>query len=538
MGYALQFNTMLTDCNSHITESKPERLLKALIGISQELSSTNELEEILERILSAAREVFRFENAIIRLVDASGDQLIAAASYGYDEAARQQVIRVGQGVMGRCAALCEPVLVEDVRTRPDYVAGIPGARCELAVPLVAREKLVGVFNVESPRPDAFSRADIEPLLVLGRQAAISIENARLYQGLRTMTDEYRQLNDLNERILKGVSLGIYTVDQDLRITSWNRKMTEMSGLPASEAIGTLLPERFPVLAEEGVLERLREVLATGKKAKLRLLHRNLDGTFRFQKRRLAPLFDGETVTGAVVMVEDITEFKRLLEQTVHSEKLAEIGRLTAGIAHEINTPLSLVAYATELLRREGPLKPFQVEMVDKIEHEVGRLKCLTGGLLSFSSARESRHRPVDLSALANEALSLLRFELQRKAVQFETSFAELPLITADPNKLKQVLINLVMNAAQAIDKSGRIVISTTRPTEEMVELAVADDGCGMDEDLRKRIFEPFVTTKPEGEGTGLGLYICQNIIREHGGSITVESQPGQGTVFRVLLPAE
>ncbi len=530
---------MQTATQSNISGIKSERLLKALIGISQELSSTIELEELLERILSAARDVFHFENAIIRLLDETGERLAAVASYGYDETAVQQVIHIGQGVMGRCAATCTPILVEDVRESPDYVAGIPGARSELAVPLVAHEKLVGVFNVESPRPGAFTSEDIEPLLVLGRQAAISIENARLYEGLRTMTNEYRQLNELNDRILKGVSLGIYTVDRDLRITSWNRKMTEMSGLSAAEAIGSLLPDRFPVLADEGVVERLREVLRTGQKAKLRLLHRNLDGSFRFQKRRLGPLFDGDEVTGAVVMVEDITEFKRLLDQTLHSEKLAEIGRLTASIAHEINNPLSLVAYATELLRRDGPLKPFQSEMVDKIEHEIGRLKSLTGGLLSFSSTRETRHQEVNLNGLVKESIDLLRFELQRKSMQIDTDFCkEKAQLVADPNKLKQVLINLVMNASQAMKGGGRIVVSTRQVRGGSLELRVADNGPGIEPALLGKIFEPFVTSKPEGEGTGLGLYICQNIIREHGGKIEVESYPGEGTVFRVNLPTE
>lgn len=528
---------MISTSLSNISEQKSERLLNALIEIGQELSSTTDLEELLDSVLRVARDVFRFENAIIRLLDEDGLHLIAVAAYGYTEEAMRP-IQIGQGVMGRTAEVQKPILIEDVRQLPDYVPGIPDARCELAVPLISKKKLVGILNVESPRLGAFSAGDIEPLMILGRQAAIAIENAKLYDRLRKMTDNYRHLNEFNNRILKSVSLGVYTVDSEIVITSWNSRMVEMSGVSAEQAIGARLQKLFPNLTKEGVIDRIQQVLQSGTKAKLRLFHRQLDGTNRFQKRRLSPLKDGEETTGVVIIVEDITEFKRLLDQTIQSEKLAEIGRLTAGIAHEINNPLAMVAYATELLKREESLSNFQEEMLEKIEMEVERLKTLTGGLLSFSSNRETKNRLVNLNDLITEVLKLLRFELQRKSIQLDTEFSALPLITADPNKLKQVLVNLVMNAVHAMQGQGRIVLRTSLKTKGTVELQVEDDGPGIAPELQEQIFAPFFTTKPEGEGTGLGLYICQNIITGHGGSITLKSQPEKGTVFRICLPVD
>jgi signal transduction histidine kinase len=191
-----------------------------------------------------------------------------------------------------------------------------------------------------------------------------------------------------------------------------------------------------------------------------------------------------------------------------------------------------------LLRRDEELAPFQVEMAERIETEIARLKTLTGGLLSFSSSKEGRRRLVDLKEISEEVLSLLRFELQRQAITLETDFAELPLVDADPNKLKQVVINLVMNAAQAMHGEGKIVLRTCRHGEGRVELAVVDNGPGIPAEIQEQIFNPFFTTKPEGEGTGLGLYLCRNIVREHGGEILVESAPGAGTTFRVRLPLQ
>lgn len=526
---------MIATSLPNISEQKSERLLDALIEIGQELASTTDLKELLDSLLKVAREVFQFENAIIRLVDDDGLHLLAVAAYGYSSEAMVP-IQIGQGVMGRVAEVQKPILVEDVGKLPDYVQGIPNAQCELAVPLVSRNRLVGVLNVESPHPGTFSEADIEPLMILGRQAAIAIENAQLYDRVTKMSDRYRHLYEFSDRILKSVSLGVYTVDTQKVITSWNSKMVEMSRIPAEQAIGTSLTALFPNLVKEGVLERIDRVLQSGKQEKLRLLHRQLDGTNRFQKRRLAPLRDGDRVTGVVVIVEDITEFKRLLEQTIQGEKLVELGRLSAGIAHEINNPLAMVAYATELLKREEGLSPFQCEMLEKIEMEVERLKSLTGGLLSFSSNRAMQNRVVNLNDLISEVLKLLRFELQRQSIRLETEFAEIPVTTADPNKLKQVVINLVMNAAQAIGHNGRVLLKTSLAADGQLQLLVEDDGPGIPAELRPRIFEPFFTTKAEGEGTGLGLYICRNIIQEHGGVLTLDSQPGAGTTFRIRLP--
>ena len=528
---------MIAATLSNMSEQKSERLLNALIEIGQELASTTDLEELLDSVLRVARDVFHFENAIIRLLDDDGLHLVAAAAFGYTDDAMGP-IQIGQGVMGRTAEVQRPILVEDVRKLPDYVPGIPGAQCELAVPLISKKKLVGVLNVESPHAGAFSSGDIEPLMILGRQAAIAIENAKLYDRLRKVSEGYRHLHEFNDRILKSVSLGVYTVDKQLVITSWNSRMVEMSGIAEERAVGASLGVLFPNLVKEGVIERIKQVLQSGSKAKLRLLHRQLDGTNRFQKRRLAPLRDGDEVTGVVVIVEDITEFKRLLDQTIQSEKLAEVGRLTAGIAHEINNPLAMVAYATELLKREKPLSAFQEEMLDKINLEVERLKNLTGGLLSFSSNRETQNRLVNLNDLITEVCRLLRFELQRKSIKLETEFSDIPVVTADPNKVKQVVINLVMNAAHALQAQGQIVLATCIGHDGMLELRVKDNGPGIAPELQEQVFAPFFTTKPEGEGTGLGLYICQNIIREHGGYIKLESELGEGTLFRVCLPVE
>ncbi len=516
--------------------AQQEKLLQALVDIGQELASTISLDELLQRILRISREVFRFENALIRLLDAERQVLVTAASYGYGEGATATEIRLGQGVMGRVAQTGKPVLISDVSRLPDYIHGIQGARSELAVPLVAREQVIGVFNVESRRAHAFRQEDIAPLMTMAGQAAIAIENARLYADLTRVSSRLRELHQFNSRILRSANLGIYTIDTSLCITSWNPRMEQMSGVSEDQALGRNLLHLFPVLEEEGFGDRLRRVLKRGTAEKLRLAHRNLSGQMRFQKRRLAPLLDGEQTTGVVVIVEDVTEFKRLLEQTIQSEKLAEVGRLSAGIAHEVNNPLAVILYAAQLLQREEDLSAFQREMAERIESEANRLKTLTGGLLSFSRAKETVRRESDLNEILRDVMRLVRYELNRHSIRLAESYADLPLIHVDPNKLKQVFINLVMNATHVMSEGGELRVSTSVITGGEVEAAIGDTGPGIPPEIRTRIFEPFFSTKKEGEGTGLGLYISRNIIAEHEGRLLVESEEGKGTVFRVILP--
>jgi PAS domain S-box-containing protein len=512
-----------------------KQLLQAQIDISRDLSHGHELDEVLNRILHLSRDLLGFENAIIRLLDASKTRLLTAASYGYEESAAAVQIPVGSGVMGRAAANNEPILVADVDLDPDYIQGISGARSELAVPLMVENRTIGVFNVESCRPNAFTEVDIAPLMTLAGLAAAAIENHRLYQNLAHANEANRELNQLNTRILQSVDLGIYTIDNYFRITSWNRQMERSSGVDSTEAIGQNLLELFPLLIQEGFAEALQQVLTAGSPENMRLSHRTLRGDQRIQKRRITPLKDANKVTGVLVVVEDITEFRKLLDQTIQSEKLAEIGRLSASIAHEVNNPLSVIAYAVQLLQREETCSESQREMTSRIETEVERLKSLTGGLLSFSRRDTGPRQLTNLRELFEQVLLLIRYELTRKSIQLREDYSPIPAIWVDANQLKQVFINLLMNAAQALDQEGEISIHLVE-LKDQIEIRIRDNGPGVPNALTEKIFEPFVTTKKEGEGTGLGLYLCRSIIHEHGGVIQLEQSTQPGACFVIRLP--
>ena len=237
-----------------------QKILQAQLDISQELSSGTDAADLLHHILAVSRDVFHFENAIIRLFDEKQEVLLTAASFGYSAEAAEMEIRSGEGVMGRAAATGAPVLVGDVSQVSGYISGISDARSEMAVPLLVQGRVIGVFNVESNRPDAFQESDIPPLMTLASLAAIAIENARLYRGLQRAGARNQALDQLNSQILESSSLGIYTLDTRFRITSWNPQMEKFSGLSKQQALGKKLQKLFPHLRDEGFEEALLQVL--------------------------------------------------------------------------------------------------------------------------------------------------------------------------------------------------------------------------------------------------------------------------------------
>jgi PAS domain S-box-containing protein len=502
------------------SSDKTRKILSAYHKIGNELITLTALPRLLDKILEITREVFHFDNAVMRLVSEDGKNLEVAASYGYPPEVLQQPLHFGEGIMGRAAANRTPVLVPDVSSDPDYLPGIPSACSAVVVPMVVQERLVGVFNVESVEPGAFTQDDIEVLQTMTAQAASAIENARMYAQAEQMSERYRMLHQFNQRILDSTSLGIYTLDSSLCITSWNRWMEKVSGMEESRVLGRPLLTLFPELLAEGFDRRLNRVLSSGKSERMELVHQDVNGKRRVQKRRLSPLKDGDTTIGVVIIVDDITEFKGLLDQIIESEKLAEVGRLSSGIAHEINNPLG----------------SFAAELLEQIEAEIERLKSLTSGLLGFSRHNKAELTRVDCNEVIRQVLTLTKYEVRRAGHSIEEQLGETKPVLADVNQIKQVCINLITNAVQAMKEPGKVIIRTCMHGGKEVYIQVIDSGPGIDPDQQEKIFTPFFTTKPEGEGTGLGLYLCRKIAHEHNGDILLETTPGCGSTFILSLP--
>ncbi len=252
------------------------------------------------------------------------------------------------------------------------------------------------------------------------------------------------------------------------------------------------------------------------------------------------------LTGLVVQIKDLGQQKEQQQRLQQAARLAEIGQLAAGVAHEINTPLASIALRAESLFRSAQdpaltsLAAFAnfPRYLKTIEEETFRCKKIIRALLEFSSWRRPETKPTNLNALAERAADLVGHQMKLKQVILSLRLEPgLESVPADDGQLRQVLLALLMNALDATPEGGHIEVSTAGRPKGGVTLTVKDDGAGIPPEVRDKIFNPFFTTKPFGQGTGLGLAICHGIVTSHGGSIDVESHPGKGTRVTVGLPA-
>lgn len=228
--------------------------------------------------------------------------------------------------------------------------------------------------------------------------------------------------------------------------------------------------------------------------------------------------------------------ERLLEQLAVNEKMAELGKLAAGMVHELNTPLSVIVSAAQMILREE-LSEFTREMVERIDLEAQRLSQFTKGLLSFARQEEGAVPEADVNQILREVMAFLKYEAQKRSVTvIEELDYHLPTIPANGNRLKQIFINLIMNALQAMESGGALLLRTSIPDDDSIEIQIADTGTGIAVEALGRVFEPFYTTKTADMGTGLGLYITKTIVERLGGVIGVQSVAGEGTTFTVTFP--
>jgi signal transduction histidine kinase len=242
----------------------------------------------------------------------------------------------------------------------------------------------------------------------------------------------------------------------------------------------------------------------------------------------AQLFEREQAT--------IEELRIAQKQLLQSEKLATIGQMAAGIAHELNTPLTYIMGNLELLQIQE-LGETQREMLRSIARGADRIKSLAQSLLAFSRPSQEELAPVAPNELVERSLELCHYQILKGGIRLERDLAAgLPLILGVPNQIEMALINLVVNAIQAMAQGGLLRVSS-RLQGEQVEILVADEGPGIPEEAQPRIFEPFFTTKPEGRGTGLGLSTVLMVVERHRGKVDFTSKPGQGTTFRLTFPA-
>ncbi|MEW6749499.1 MAG: ATP-binding protein [Candidatus Latescibacterota bacterium] len=371
---------------------------------------------------------------------------------------------------------------------------------------------------------------------------------RMAASLQASTEQIIAEREYIRSIVDSISEGIAVVDRGGRITAWNHTMEQRHGPRREEALGRPLQDVLPDLESHRLPEALVRLLG-GQAPQLALERVKLESapgrTFALTG---SPLRDARQQShGAVLVLADVTERLALEQQIQQSEKLAAVGQLAAGVAHEIGTPLNVISGSAEYLLMDTPEGQGAGDELRTIVSEVERISALVEQLMAFARRETPREEAVAVGEVVEGILVLTRRQIEKQGIAVEVDLEpDLPPLAGDRNQIQQVLLNLIMNAWQAMPQGGRRAVRARRPPAAAgprgaaagcVELTVADTGTGICEKDLERIFEPFFTTKDVGQGTGLGLAIVQRIVENHGGQVEVASRPGQGTVFTVHLPA-
>ena len=406
--------------------------------------------------------------------------------------------------------------------------------------------------------DFLSSEDMEVLESLAGYIGIAIQNAQLYRSLQLKASEFERLTEFHENIVESINIGIFAVDLDDRINSWNAQMETLYGRTRSEALGQPLSAIFPAefLARyQNVRSRSETDTSNGTGGS----YETDQGTHTLYKfpvslptgeTRIANIAIAPLVTrnfrtvGRIVLIDDITDRIELETQLTQSEKLSSIGLLAAGVAHEVNTPLAVISSYTQMLSKQLRDDARLAPVLEKITQQTFRASEIVNGLLNFSRTSGAEFTSIDLNVLVRDTLVLLEHQYKTAQIRIETDLlATLPHIQGNQGKLQQVVLNLLLNAKDAMYGRTSATLSITSGAHDgRVFLRIKDTGSGIEREHLHRIFDPFFTTKVKPQpgqhkGTGLGLAVTYGIMQEHGGKIGVDSEVGVGTVFTLDFPA-
>ena len=371
--------------------------------------------------------------------------------------------------------------------------------------------------------------------------ATAIENGRLYRQLHLKAEELGRMREFNENILESLDNGLVVFDADEKIVRWNRALEEFYGVARDAAIGCRLGDLFDAPFVEALRAARQEHPYGATLHRVPLSSRDSSMPRLLVNATEVPLQNAagdDAVVGMLMIIEDITDRVQLEEQLQISEKMASIGLLAAGVAHEVNTPLTGISSFTQmLLEGADPADPKTV-LLEKIERQTFRAAKIVNGLLNLSSPGTASNErvEVDLNAIITDVFSLLEHQFAVGSIKVRRDLAPVTAgVLGIEHQLQQVFLNLFLNARDAMPSGGWLSV-VTRVEAGRVIAEVADTGSGIPSEQIARIYDPFFTTKAIGRGTGLGLSITYGIVREHDGTILCDSAVGQGTRFTMELP--
>lgn len=382
-----------------------------------------------------------------------------------------------------------------------------------------------------------------------QMAAMSVNLSAHYEAainnsINRAKDEHRRFT---EAVLDALPVSLYVVDRDFRIVTWNRhREIGAQGIPRDAAIGRNVFKVLSRYPEGRVRDEFERAFRTGNIERIEQQTAAEDGSTKHWMVSKVPMVDAESggVTHVITVGEDVTARVEAIHAVGRAEKLAAVGRLAAGVVHEINNPLATISACAEALERrveEGEFADSEAaqdlsEYLGLIKSEAFRCKSITTGLLDFSRLRSGDRHPLDVGDILRSSARLISHQKRGEKIEIRVEAnSDLPQVKADGGQIQQAIIALATNAIDAMPDGGTLTFRASAQ-HNRVAIEVEDTGVGIAPEDLSKIFEPFFTTKEVGEGTGLGLAVCYGIITDHGGRVSVRSNVDKGTTFTITLP--
>ena len=522
----LQRDEVATQLDRRISE------LFSLQELGYILSGSLELERIVEQVIGFATRFLQADGAIIVLSPDGGHTLRVAAAVGSlellqghtltDDDDTEETLLRGAIDDGRIRVTQAGKLVrlaDDVTVSSAAVA-----------PLVSHGDRLGAIAVSGRKGGTFSTEDLWLLSTVATNASVVLANGRLFQMVQRSTEEW-------ETAFNALTEGIAVVGPSGTVLRANSSLARMADASEDDLVGRDFAQAI-FGPDDGVVRMLHAARSGERPAPLVARSERSQRVFRLTA---APLGDLAGRGSVVALVEDVTEQRAMEAQLIHSDKMATIGHLVSGVAHELNNPLTSIAGLTELLLERGPLPDFPREHLRVIQDQAERAGRIVRNLLTFARKGTPDKAIVDLNDVIARTSLLIAYEMKLRTIELQSRLAPEPLtVVGDRYELQQVLLNLITNAVQAVanlppSRPRVITIETLRQGEQAV-LRVEDSGEGVPEGLVPYLFTPFFTTKDPGQGTGLGLSLSYGIVESHGGRLAYEPAPEGGARFTLSLP--
>jgi PAS domain S-box-containing protein len=485
------------------------------------------------------------------------DSLVYGEGFGVGFAQDGDRLPIADSFADEVLRTREPLVVWDVlhdaRIRPDSVRA-SGVRSLVALPLVAESRVLGLLSVHGSTPRVFDSEEVQALSVVAGFIAVAFADAERFEENHYLLAERtaalaaaRESEERYRTVTDEAPLRIAVIDAEQRYQFVNQTISVAHRRPASEILGRRLDEIIIPVNYARLKPYVLAALA-GREQSFDAAWDIPGESSRILATRYVPRRDESgAVTGFYVISSDETDHRRLQEQVQRTQRMEAVGQLAGGIAHDFNNLLTVIGGFAQVLGADSRLADDQREDVEEIVKATRRAGDLTRRLLAFSRKQTLQPSLVDLNTVIIDNERMLR-RLVREDIEYITDLEPgLGQVFADLRQLEHVLVNLIVNARDAMPQEGRITIETREldvsagtsgdmPAGQWVRLRVVDTGAGMTPEVLEHVFEPFFTTKPAGEGTGLGLAMVYGIVEQSGGVIRAESTPGTGTVFTILLP--